>query len=355
MAPNRNDRESGQAAASSGSTGQSGASQPAVSLWHGVIGSDDCGGSGGLVSGYRNGRESSRGHNSAVPALALLGARHLPRQGRLRGQEPAGNRASPRADRRQNTVSRQPSETPEQRPRGKPKPDSRHSRGWTPRKLGPALQLLKDLQSDPQSFFKELGERIKGLDGGAAEDEAYPEADLVNKDGTLKTYSHATHLKALDIHGRKVVAQVMKELKPFLSFTQSEQQRRQSERAEATRVQQIDEALKDVRTRKHFTPENEPAILEILQAIPAEDRKAKGPAWALNVAYNRFLEERVFPTLETDTDKRLRDEYQRKAAAGSGGVHPTGQGGDPKPQVIKGVDGLAKHMEQLAATAAGTR
>jgi hypothetical protein len=224
-----------------------------------------------------------------------------------------------------------------------------------PEEARTALQLLKDLQSDPQSFFKELGERIKGLDGGAAEDEAYPEADLVNKDGTLKTYSHATHLKALDIHGRKVVAQVMKELKPFLSFTQSEQQRRQSEQAEATRVQQIDEALRDVRTRKHFTPENEPAILEILQAIPAEDRKAKGPAWALNVAYNRFLEERVFPTLETDTDKRLRDEYQRKAAAGSGGVHPTGQGGDPKPQVIKGVDGLAKHMEQLAAAAAGTR
>lgn len=224
-------------------------------------------------------------------------------------------------------------------------------KGMDPEEARAGLELLRDLRRDPSAFVREVTARIQPQNGGGSTepDEAYPEPDLVSKDGQLKTYSHGTHLKALEVHGKKVTAQIMKELEPFLNFTRTESQRRESEQAETERVTRVDTALKEVRTRKYFTKENEPAILEILQNMEDKDRMKADPLWALNHAYNQFVEERILPTVDTSAEQRVRDSFAKKAAASQGTVNPSGPVGDGKKVDIKGQDALARHMETLAA------
>lgn len=222
------------------------------------------------------------------------------------------------------------------------------------------MQVLTELRSDTAKFHQELTQRISGGTGDAGE--KYPDADLVSKDGTMKTYTDGTMQKVLDVHTKRVTAQVMKELKPFLDFARSEQGRQEQTAAETKRVQSIDSALVEARKMPHFTKENEPAIIEVMgqivEASSVEDRARfrSSPAELIHRAYNSFLQSKVFPTIDAEADKRVRAEYARKAAAGSGSAHPTQQGGDPKPAVIRNgdVDGLARHMERMAETAAAS-
>lgn len=233
-------------------------------------------------------------------------------------------------------------------------------KGLDPAEVKLAMQVLTELRTDTAKFHRELTQRISGGTGDA--EEKYPDADLVSKDGTMKTYTDGTMQKVLDVHTKRVTTQVMKELKPFLDFARSEQGRQEQTAAETKRVQSIDSALVEARKMPHFTKENEPAIIEVMgqivEASSVEDRARfrSSPAELIHRAYNSFLQSKVFPTIDAEADKRVRAEYARKAAAGSGSAHPTQQGGDPKPAVIRNgdVDGLARHMERLAETAAAS-
>lgn len=228
-------------------------------------------------------------------------------------------------------------------------------KGMNPEDVQVGLQVLQELRADPEAFFRDLGNRLKTRGGGATEEEeAYPAADIVNKDGTLKTYSEATHQKILDIHARRVEAQLMKKLQPFIKFAETEQSQRAEATAQSQRDQTIAGALVEARKLPHFTKENEPAILAAIQAIPEAQRKELGPVACLHMAYGAFLRDKVFPTIESAAEKKVRESFQRKANAGAGGVHPSDQGGDPKNTPIKGVDGLARHMERLAEVQAGS-
>lgn len=228
-------------------------------------------------------------------------------------------------------------------------------KGLDPAEVKLAMQVLSELRSDTAKFHQELGQRINGGQPAAAATapEEYPAADLVSKDGTMKTYTDATMQKVLDVHGKRVKAELMAELKPYLNYTDSEQKRTATAEAEAARDRFLTEALTEARQMPHFTKANEPAILEEMEAIPLHVRKAIGPVAVIHRAYNSFLHKKVFPTVDSEADKRLRDEYSRKAAAGGGSAHPTQQGGDPKPTVIRDgdVDGLARHMARLAEAA----
>lgn len=221
-------------------------------------------------------------------------------------------------------------------------------KGLDPGEVQTSIALLRELRTDTAGFFKRLGERLK--ESGDTEDEAYPAADLVSKDGKLKTYSEETFQKALDIHGRRVANKIMQEIAPLREFVATEQQTRE----ETTRTQQrretISTALAEARQLKHFTKENEPAILEVLKAIPMEKRKALGPVASLHMAYNTFVESSVFPNIDTAAEQRVRESYAKKANAAGGNVHPTDQGGDPKKPVIRNQTQLARHMEHLEET-----
>lgn len=219
--------------------------------------------------------------------------------------------------------------------------------GMNPEEARLGLELLTELRADPAKFFKELAARVQGA-GGATEEEPFPEADLVSKDGQLKTYRDATIQKMLDIHGRRVTAQIMGQLNPYLQHIQQDREARQVEADRAARHETIASALHEARQLPHFTRENEPAILAALQAIPQERRQALGPVAALHVAYSQFLRDKVLPGVESKAAEKVRDDFMRKANAG-GSIHPGSGGGTPTAPKLKTEEDLARHMERMAS------
>jgi hypothetical protein len=211
------------------------------------------------------------------------------------------------------------------------------------------IQVLSELRADPEKFFRELGQRINGGQGQQVEEEAIPEADIVSKDGQLKTYRAETLQKVLDIHGRRVMAQVMKDLKPFVDFAQTEQQTRREQQQEAQVRSQVNEALTEARQLPHFK-DNETAILEALRAMPVEMKRAKGPVASLYAAYHTVLKDRVFPSIDQAAEGRVRQQLSRKEATSMGSAHPVDQSGNAKP-AIRNESELAAHMARLAASA----
>lgn len=230
-------------------------------------------------------------------------------------------------------------------------------KGMDPEQVSTGLALLREIQADPGKFLEELSTRLgrpaTAPAAAVADDEDLPEPDLVSKDGQLRTYKAETLQKMLDIHGRRIAAAIRNEVKPFIDYTQTAQTREQQAADYAKREQVVRQALEEARELPHFTKENEPAILEILQGMSDEARASLGPVAALHKAYALFLKERVFPTIDSDADRRVRESFTRKAATSAGTVHPSGQGGDTKPPELKGVADLAAHMERMAAGQAG--
>lgn len=217
-------------------------------------------------------------------------------------------------------------------------------KGMNPEEVQTGLQILRNLQANPAQFFQELGQHLRGSQQGGEE---YPEADLVSKDGQLKTYRDETLRKMLDIHGQRVMAQVMGQMKPFLDSSRAEQAQRQESAQQAAREQSIREALTEARQLPHFTKENEPAILESIQNIPEDRRRALGPVASLHLAYNTFLRDRVFPTLQSETEKKVRESFTKKANAGAGQAHPTDQGGEAQKPALRNARDLSRHLAQM--------
>jgi hypothetical protein len=220
--------------------------------------------------------------------------------------------------------------------------------GLNPQDVQVSLQLLHELRANPARFMQDLAAQING---GQPQAPSFPEADLVSKDGTLKTYSAGSLQKILDLQGQQVREQVMREMSPFIDYARTEQSQRQVQQEQQVKERQIGEALTEARQLPHFTKENEPAILERLQAIPRERLKQMGPVASLHLAYSTFLKEAVFPGIESAAEKRVRESFTKKANAGSGQAHPTDQGGDPQKPALRNERDLARHMERLAAAA----
>jgi hypothetical protein len=223
-------------------------------------------------------------------------------------------------------------------------------KGVSPDDVKVALSVLQDMRRDPADFARRLAAELQQRDGGAPEKtDQYPEPDLVSPDGKLKTYSDATLQQMFEIRDRQVEARVMAKLKPVMEFHQTEQDRQ----AQAEKSQQVkslvERTLSEARKLPHFTKENEPRILELLQDVDPETRQAIGPIAAMYLAYNQFLAESVFPGIDAAAEAKVRASNTRKAAASNGQVHPTDHGGDGKPQTLDNPTQLARHMERLAA------
>lgn len=221
-------------------------------------------------------------------------------------------------------------------------------KGMNPEEVQLALQVLTELRTDPSKFYQELSQRLNG--GKQEQDEPFPEPDLVSKDGQLKSYRAETVQKLLEMHGTKVQRQLMKELKPFLDFAKGEQDRRASEAQIESRMVQLEGALKEMRTYKHFTKENESKILAVIQTLPQELRR-NDPVRALHIAYNKFLETEIFPNINRTAENRVVENFNKKAAASDGTVSPNQPSGDPKKRELRGVSDLARRMQEMAESA----
>lgn len=342
------------ATSAAGGTGQSGASQPAVSS--GTA-------SAALIAAAQAASSADTGTAGNQPGTqppaagtgtpgATPDATGQPPAAGTTGQQPAGSGGQAPENRIVTAVKNARAEA---RAEVEREFNQRYG-GVDPAIAKDAVEFFSELRRDPTAFYEELGRRLgKSPTAAANTDEAYPEADLVSQDGKLKTYSHDAFQKALAVHGNKVKAALMKELEPFLQFTKAAQTREEQEAAGEEHRRTILSALTEARKLKHFTKENEPGILETLQTIPEETRKALGPVAALHMAYSMFVDAKVLPTADQEAERRVRESFNKKANTSTGSVQPTGQGGDPKKTELRqgDVSGLAAHMARMAEQGAG--
>lgn len=227
--------------------------------------------------------------------------------------------------------------------------------GLKPDEVKAGVALLIKLRTDPAAFWKQLGEEGKfGQPAGETEKEPtfeYPSPDLASADGKVKAFSGDAVLKALEVQEKKLIHQFQKEMRPLIEFHSSEMTRQQQTEFTAQVKRTSDAALKRAEALPHFK-DHKAAIADKLAAVAPEVLAEIGPIGALFEAYHAVLAEKVYPTIESDAEKRVRENYGKKAAGG-GGIPPNGGGGDAKPVVLDGPDALAKHMERLAAQGVG--
>lgn len=231
------------------------------------------------------------------------------------------------------------------------------AKGFTAQDVGDIKQsivLVRWLKEDPQGFYAALGNDVRIRQTPpqaqpAAQPYKYPKAELRSEDGK-GAYSDEQVQAIVANAVQAVKAELMGEMTPIREHFQTEQQR--SKQAEAGRRagEMSKRALTQARTFPHFK-ENEQAILEKLVAIDPALREEIGPVAAMHLAYNQVLAEVVFPNYEAAADKRIRDEYARKAGASRGQVDGSASAGEGTKPVLNNVDQLARHMERMAAGA----
>jgi hypothetical protein len=223
--------------------------------------------------------------------------------------------------------------------------------GLKPDEVKAGVNLLMRLRNDPKAFFSQLGEEL-GAGGGKAEEElTYPDADLSTQDGKVKAYSSDAMQKVLAVQEKKLLREFQKTMAPLMEHHERELTTRQQAEMDARIAKASSTALKQAETFPHFT-EHKALIGEKLKSFsPEEVEEMGGPIAAMLVAYNRVLQEKVFPKSETDAEKRVREEFQRKANAASGSVHPGATAGNATAPKLENVNDLSKHLERLAAAA----
>lgn len=215
-----------------------------------------------------------------------------------------------------------------------------------------AMDITGQIASDPHKFANKLantiGMKLVPIEaaGTPEQPQGLPKARLRAEDGT-EAYA-ADQMPAIVA---AIVAQVRAEYQPLLQDRRQAQEQAAEQQVREGARQTVASALVEARKQPHFTKENEPAILAILQSIPAEVKASIGPIAALYQAYTTFLGRDIFPTIQTTAEANVRAAWDKKAAASIGAGSPTASGGDAKAPVLKDGDvgGLARHMERLAS------
>lgn len=213
-----------------------------------------------------------------------------------------------------------------------------------------ALQLLGEIRTDPRKFYGELSQRlgVQQPQTGAPEKTedplAFPQPELVAQDGKTRAYSDRQIVQIADI----IKKQVLGELRPVTEFYESETESRQAAAVQAEAKAIVTPVMEHARTLPHFKDNEELIKAEFLKTPPAL-RAQIGPVAAMYRAYNTVLAAKVFPTVNADAEKKVRETNQRKVAT-SQGVHPVDTGGaQAKPVKLRdgNVNDLAAHMARL--------
>jgi hypothetical protein len=231
------------------------------------------------------------------------------------------------------------------------------ARGLSKDNVSVALDITSEIAANPQEFATrlagELGMKLvpanqpAAAEGGAA-DFKLPAPRLRAEDGTA-AYS-ADQMPEI-VKG--IVAHVTSTLNSRLQPIETERQQTAAQAKETAalnqRVRIVTGALNKARELPHFK-ENEPAILQVLKDMPAEDRRALGPIAAMHQAYNTFLATKIFPSIETAAEERVKKSWGKKAATSTGSGHPSNNGGTGTKERIRDGDvgGLAARMAAMA-------
>lgn len=232
----------------------------------------------------------------------------------------------------------------------------REKYGWaeslTKEQVQHAMQIAGRLQTREQAraFYKQLGDELKSID---PEDEEVvdPEPDLQSEDGKHRAFSDIKVRALLANQEKRLLATIRKEMAPTAEFTRSEQARRQ----EAAAMAQIDTTAKEAVTAVLALPhanENKAAIAEELKAMDPGMRERLGPYGSMQYAYNRMLARVILPGYDKAAEKRVKQSFQRDAAASAVTIRPGGETSIGKSKLKLGdTDGLARHIKHLHESA----
>lgn len=228
-----------------------------------------------------------------------------------------------------------------------------------------AFSTVSALLKDPMAFAKTLAAEVglkladetptgKGTTDGPTE---YPKPDLQSEDGK-GAYSAETLMQALEVHGKKIAAQIRGEMKPLLDDREKASLREQSAHITQQATNAATSLMKEAATWPYFMMEKDgktqpnPKILGYLQAIP-EATRLRNPEAAFHRAYQTFMQKDIIPFINQTSEQRVRSSNLRKAASSTGSGHPVSAGQGGEKTEITSVNALARHMEQMAANGVG--
>lgn len=228
-----------------------------------------------------------------------------------------------------------------------------------------AMSLIAEMRADPVAFFRQLQADLTGhpeysklLDSGRAPaEEPEPGPDLYTTDAAgnrIEMYSAKRQKEWREWNNKQQTQQFEQRLSPLQSWHQNaqrdEQRRQIIEGARTTTT----EVLTEMRQMPHFAgKDNEAKIADYLGKIPQAVKQKVGAIAALHMAYNTYLKNDVFPSIDAKAEARIRADFNKRAAAGNGSVKPgsSQQGSTGKPALNNQRD-LAAHMEALSRQAA---
>lgn len=243
----------------------------------------------------------------------------------------------------------------------------------TPEAWGTASQLMREIITDTPAFVAKLAAEC-GLKVVPATAEAtatgtkaetggkftLPKGRLQSEDGT-RAFSEDQVGEILTSFAESLRGELRTEfsgqLKPVL-----DDREKAAKAAEQTAIreevrQTVAETMAELRSAPHYQIDDgkggkmdNPKIAEYFFAIPAAARQAN-PIAAAYRAYQNFYNKEILPTIGQTSQAQVREENRRKVAA-SQGAHPSTTNASTMPKEIKGVGGLAKRMEEMAAAAA---
>lgn len=227
-----------------------------------------------------------------------------------------------------------------------------------------ALGLIADMRRDPVAFFRDLQSELTGHPeyskmlgaGTAPAAEPEPGPDLFTTDGQgqrVELYSAAQQKKWREWNDKRVNGQLDQRLSPLQDWHKSAQQQEQQRQLLANAQSTTTAVLKQMRDLPHFK-DGEDKIAARLAKIDPATKKQLGAIGSLNLAYNLYLKEEVFPTYDSKAEARVRAEFDKKANAGGsvkpgGGQAPATGGKRPTNQRE-----LAAHLQKLSEAQAAS-
>lgn len=220
--------------------------------------------------------------------------------------------------------------------------------GWAekmdPQQVQRAMQMMSRL-NDPKSareFAAQLTQELGQLDDNV------PEPDIVSNDGKVKAYS----ADAMQRFAAVIENRLRREMQPLMQDREQAQTRAKvAEQVEQGKTVMRD-ALTHARTSLPQFKDNEAAISKEMEGLPPGTVDRIGIIGAMYMAYGNYMA-KVYPTLQVQAEGKVRDDFQKKAAAATGQVAPNGGNATPNVKRMRNENDLAAHMEQLAA-AGGT-
>lgn len=200
------------------------------------------------------------------------------------------------------------------------------------------IQLLQDLRSNGVEFAKHiLAEAGVKLGPEPKAEDLSP--DFKDESTGAQFFSADRVMKIVQQEVAKAVGQVRQDIKPVLdNHTQTEMRTA----ARTAGQSAIDEALK-----VPLFKENQVAVGEVLSKMDPAMKRKLGPVGSLWTAFSHVLGNTVIPGIEAKVEGRVRETYDKKAAA-SVGAHPAGASGTGQKPVLNNAADLEAHMERLA-------